>query len=105
MYTKYLDEISAEKLIENLQRLGVELSEDQKRQLCYNDRTFLYAFKEEKKKNSILYRITIPLYWLWMLIVCLIIQPIKWIFTGSLFFDTRNPIYKFTICWRRKIFH
>ena len=51
MYTKYLDEISTEKLIENLQRLGVELSEDQKRQLCYNDRTFLYTFKAEKEKH------------------------------------------------------
>lgn len=104
MRTKYLDELYPHQLRKELSNLGVELTDEQYRILLNRDRTFLYAHREKKKDNgSVLYRISYPLFIIWCALVGFIIQPIKWVFTGNIYFDTNNPIYKFTINWERNI--
>lgn len=104
MKTEYLDELYPNQLKERLSRIGVELTEDQYRALLHNERTFLYAPRERKKeKTSILYRVSILVFFLWALFVRFIIQPVKWIITGDEFFKMDNPIYRFTVKWGRKI--
>jgi hypothetical protein len=103
MKTEYLDELYPYQLREKLSNMGVELTDDQYRILADSGRTFLYAHRIGKRKGSVIYRITYPLFLVWNLFVTLIIQPIKWILTGDFYFNTDNKLYKFTIKWGRKI--
>lgn len=104
MKTEYLDELYPHQLKKELSHLGVELTEDQYRILVNRGRTFLYAPRERtKNKSNILYRMTILFYILWLIFVRIVIQPIKWLFTGTGYFSMDNPIYKFTVKWGRKI--
>lgn len=103
MKTEYLDELFPHELKKNLSNLGVNLTDDQYRILLDQGRTFLYAQRIRKRKGSLVYRITYPLFFIWNLFVTFIIQPIKWIFTGDFYFSMDNKLYKFTIEWGRKI--
>ena len=104
MKTEYLDELYPHQLKKQLSQLGVELTEDQYRILVNRGRTFLYAPRDRKKsKSNILYRMTILFYIIWAVFVRLVIQPIKWLFTGTEYFIMYSPIYKFTVGWGRKI--
>lgn len=104
MKTKYLDELLPFQLKNELSKLGVELTDEQYRILLNRGRTFLYAHREKKKNSgSVLYRISYPFFIVWSVLVGFIIQPIKWVLTGDIYFKTDNPIYKFTIKWERKI--
>ena len=104
MKTEYLDELYPYQLKKELSRLGVELTDDQYRTLVNRGRTFLYAPRERKEdRKNILYRMTILLYIVWIISLSFVIQPIKWLFTGSVYFRMDNPIYKFTVKWERKI--
>ena len=91
-------------LIERLRRLGVELTEEQRMSLYDSNRTFLYAQrKKEKDKANILYRMSILFYLLWVVLLRLVVQPLKWLITGDEYLNMNNPIYKFTIKWGRKL--
>ncbi len=104
MKTEYLDELTPTQLKKELSQLGVELTEDQYRILLYRDRTSLYAQRIKKKdKANVLYRMSILIYFIWVVFVRFVIQPIKWLITGDEYFSMDNPIYKFTIKWGRKI--
>lgn len=104
MKTEYLDELYPHQLRKQLSQLGVELTEDQYRILFNRGRTFLYAPRDRKNsKSNILYRMTILFYIIWAVFVRLVIQPIKWLFTGTESFSMDSPIYKFTVGWGRKI--
>lgn len=104
MKTEHLDELYPSQLKEKLSLLGVELTEDQYRILLGRERTFLYAArKKEKEKANILYRISILIFFIWVVFVRFIIQPLKWLITGDEYLGFDNPIYKFTIKWGRKI--
>lgn len=104
MKTEYLDELYPAQLKKKLSQLGVELTDDQYRILSNRFRTYLYAPRERKKDSTnILYRMTILFYILWLIFVRIVIQPIKWLFTGTEYFSMDNPIYKFTVGWGRKI--
>lgn len=73
MKTEYLDELYPYQLREKLSNLGVELTDDQYRILSNSGRTFLYAHRTGKRKGSVIYRITYPLFLVWNLFVTLII--------------------------------
>lgn len=103
MKTEYLDELYPHQLKKELSNLGVELTDEQYRILSNRGRTFLYASREKRIKGNVLYRISYPLFFIWNIFVTLVIQPIKWLFTGDFYLNTDNPIYKFTVKWGRKI--
>lgn len=104
MKTEYLDELYPHQLKKKLSLLGVELTDDQYRTLLNRGRTFLYAPRERRKdKANFLYRLTILFYIVWIIFVRLVIQPLKWLFTGTEYFSMDNPIHKFTVKWGRKI--
>lgn len=104
MKTEYLDELYPFQLKEKLLQLGVELTDDQYRTLVNRGRTFLYAPRKRKgNRANVIYRLSIIFYILWTIFVGLVIQPLQWLFTGSIYFSMDNPIYMFTIKWRNKI--
>lgn len=104
MKTEHLDELRPYQLKEKLLQLGVELTQEQYKKIVYCGRTFLYAPRYKKKdKTNILYRMTILPYIVWSVFVGIIIQPIKWLFTGSFYFNLNNRIYKFTVEWESRI--
>lgn len=103
MKTEYLDELTPTRLKEELYLLGVDLTDDQYRILLNRGRTFLYSHRVKRIRGNVLYRISYPLFFLWNLLLTLIVQPAKWVFTGNFYFKTDNPIYKITISWGRKI--
>lgn len=104
MKTKDVYELSPYELKEKLSEIGIELTTDQYMNIRERNRTFLYAKRKSwKNKTSMLFRTTLPLYVIWFLIMVLIVQPIKWICTGDYYFDTKNPVYLFTISWSSKL--
>jgi hypothetical protein len=105
MKTEHLHELYCDELIERLENdLGLELTDDQKRELrCYNDRTWLYAHNRDKKKSSLVWRLTLPLYFMFGILTTFVIQPTKWLFTGRFYFDTRDRLYRFWNAWYQKI--
>ena len=104
MKIKDLDELYPYQLRDKLHKLGVELTPEQTNKLLNCDRTYIYAPHEKKEeKTTLLYRISILILLFWALFVRYIIQPVKWLLTGNEYFDTDNPIYKFTVKWGRKI--
>lgn len=103
MKTEYLDELYPHQLRKELSNLGVELTDEQYRILLNRGRTFLYASREKRIKGSVIYRLTYPLFFVWNILVTLIVQPIKWVFTGDFYFRTDSSIYKFTVEWERRM--
>lgn len=57
----------------------------------------------EKKNENGLWRFTLPFFFLLTLFSCLIIQPLKWVFTGSYYFSARTKIYKFMDTWQKRL--
>lgn len=103
MKTEYLDELYPHQLRKQLSNLGVELTDEQYRVLLNRGRTFLYASRDNRIKGSVTCRLTYPLFFVWNILITLIAQPVKWIFTGKFYFKTDNYIYKITVNWGRKI--
>lgn len=103
MKTEYLDELYPRELIEKLSQLGVELTEDQRRILINSGRTWLYTYRKKRVKGTLLYRLSYPMYLVWNIFLTFFIQPIKWVFTGNIYFNADNKVYKFTVKWGRKI--
>lgn len=45
-----------------------------------------YSWKPEKTKTKPIMRLTMPFFFIWMLITLLIIRPVHWLFTGNWYF-------------------
>lgn len=106
MRTEYLDELYPYELKKELSNLGVELTDEQYRILSNRGRTYLYASRtrhKDKKASDGLFRLTIIFYFIWTVFLSFVIQPIKWLITGNVYFSTESWVYKFTIKWMRKV--
>lgn len=61
--------------------------------------TGVYLYKETISNNpSKLWRITGPLYWIFV-IICVILAPLKAIFTGKVKYRESSWVYKLDIYW------
>ena len=63
-----------------------------------------YAWDEEKPTGKGWWRLTIPLFFPYALIITFIVMPIKWVITGKRSFSQKSKINKFNIAWYNKIF-
>lgn len=61
-------------------------------------------YERTKKKGSFLWRLTYPLFFLYIVIILIIIMPINFLITGSSFFKKNGKINKIYELWEDKIF-
>ena len=61
-------------------------------------------YERTKKKGSFLWRLTYPLFFLYIVIILIIIMPINFLITGSCFFKKNGKINKIYELWEDKIF-
>jgi len=62
-----------------------------------------YAWKEEKKSGGLGWRLTYPFFFIFSIIECFIILPLKWIFTGKYSVSQTNWFGRFGVGWYNKI--
>lgn len=80
-----------EKFFEKYDDENYHLSDEQKRALrcCWGELGLpfqAYSWKPEETKTKPIMRLTMPFFFIWMLITLLIIRPVRWLFTGKWFF-------------------
>lgn len=65
----------------------------------------MYSWEKEKKEGkNMLWRMTVPLFFLYAMLYLLIVYPIHWVVTGKYQLDMNNPIGWFNWAWYHKIF-
>ena len=62
-----------------------------------------YAWEEEKKSGSLGWRLTYPFFFIFSIIECFIILPLKWVFTGKYSVSQTNWFGRFGVSWYNKI--
>ena len=106
MNNEYFHELDSLELIRYLEnKLGIELTEEQKGELRQdNGDTQLYIILcDREKKSSLLWRLTLPFYFIFGILAIFVIQPIKWFITGDFYFGPRNFLCRLQEKWSRKI--
>lgn len=64
-----------------------------------------YVWQEEKPQgNNMLWRLTIPFYFIFSIFSCFIYEPIYWLFTGKWSLGRDSKYLQFTYWWSDKIF-
>jgi hypothetical protein len=99
-----------------LKERGCPLTESQERWLKYDfgnsgiigdlDMPFqVLKWKEEtvKGKNP-LWRLTIPILFIWFVVFYWVICPVKWLFTGKMSFSHKSWIATFNTNWYHEVF-
>ena len=70
------------------------------------DMPFLaYSWKEEKKSGSFGWRLTMPVFFLLVLLFYILVLPIKWILTGYFGFKQEEKLGQFFVKWYQKIYN
>ena len=62
-----------------------------------------YRWDEEKPANSWYWRLTIPILYVYALILFFVILPIKWLFTGKYYLAHESKLRQLHINWYNKI--
>ena len=62
-----------------------------------------YKWKEQKPANSWYWRLTLPILYLYAIILFFIILPIKWMFTGKYYLAHESKLRQLHIDWYNKI--
>ncbi len=61
-------------------------------------------YNEEKKKGNLLWRLTIPLWALYWLLLLIVAAPINWMMTGHFKLQNNTKLFNFTMAWHNKVF-
>lgn len=61
-------------------------------------------YERTEKKGSFLWRLTYPLFFLYIAIILIIIMPVNFLITGSSFFKRNGKINKIYELWEDKLF-
>jgi hypothetical protein len=70
------------------------------------DMPFLaYSWKEEKKSGSFGWRLTMPVFFILVLLMYIFVLPIKWILTGYFGFKQEEKLGQFFVKWYQKIYN
>ena len=70
------------------------------------DMPFLaYSWKEEKKSGSFGWRLTMPVFFILVLLMYILVLPIKWILTGYFGFKQEEKLGQFFVKWYQKIYN
>ena len=108
--SKRLDGIGvAEELQKFFERDGTSLTDTQKAVLTdmWKDSDLvMFSYNVEKKdiKTKPLIRLTIPFYFIFAMLIVLIIRPVKWLITGTMFWKYENKFEQFIGKWRDSLF-
>lgn len=63
-----------------------------------------YEWKAQKKDGPWWARLSIPFLFIWALLLLVIIRPVKWLLTGSWWFDVNSWIETFSGKWWKTVF-
>ncbi len=89
--------------IKNVLNEYIDLTDYQKEQLSeINHYPFEIIKYEEPKTVNLLWRLTVFFYLMFVIYLYLAI-PIKWLFTGNIYYSTNSSIYKFFAKWHKKL--
>ena len=61
--------------------------------------------KQKENKTKFVYRLSIPFYIIYVLLLLFIIRPLNWLFTGSWYLKTNSKLENFTRKWHFSIFN
>ena len=64
-----------------------------------------YSWKDEKKSGSFGWRLTIPFFYILVLLFYIFVLPIKWILTGYFGFKQNEKLGQFFVKWYQKIYN
>lgn len=85
----------------------LELTAYQKSKL-YSEETFRWApfyfvIKGNGEQYKGYWRLTLPLWWLYFIVLVLLILPIKWLINGRWGIEHRQAIYQFHYNWAKRL--
>lgn len=82
----------------------LELTDWQKRKLYEYEIPFdCVVYERIERKGSILWRLTYPFFFLYMIFVSIILMPMRFVIKGSQYFDKNGKINKIYEYWKEKI--
>lgn len=88
-----------------LKRTVKDLTYDQQKQIekFFDSGKYYLVETYEKRNENGLWRLTYPLFFIAVLLSSFLVQPIKWLITGSYYFSARTKVFKFMDKWEKKL--
>lgn len=64
----------------------------------------LLEYDRDNKKGGILWRLTMPLWLLYNVVLAAFVCPLNWLLTGHFQIENRARLFRFSMAWHKKLF-